>query len=164
MVGDDFEADVVGANNCGIRAIWYNPRTAEKHESPMHQTIHDLRSLPQVLDSFWNPTDLVGEWFGRYSKSCKRILDQPSMAVDYEILRVEKLDDPMWEVFEGASITTTFNRPAVASGRTGVFRPSSADNDIAGGLIGEIHWGWFYINLLIVQGGIARARAMGTNS
>jgi HAD superfamily hydrolase (TIGR01509 family) len=53
MVGDDFEADVVGANDCGIRAIWYNPRTAEKHESAMHQTIHDLRSLPQVLDSFW---------------------------------------------------------------------------------------------------------------
>jgi HAD superfamily hydrolase (TIGR01509 family) len=53
MVGDDFEADVVGANDCGLRAIWYNPRTAEKHESAMHQTIHDLRSLPQVLDSFW---------------------------------------------------------------------------------------------------------------
>lgn len=53
MVGDDFEADVAGANKCGIRAIWYNPRTAERHESAMHQTIHDLRSLPQVLDSFW---------------------------------------------------------------------------------------------------------------
>jgi HAD superfamily hydrolase (TIGR01509 family) len=53
MVGDDFEADVVGANKCGIRAIWYNLRTVEKHESAMHQTINDLRSLPQVLDSFW---------------------------------------------------------------------------------------------------------------
>jgi putative hydrolase of the HAD superfamily len=53
MVGDDFEADVVGANNCGIRAIWYNPRTDEKHESPMHRTVHDLRVLPQTLDSFW---------------------------------------------------------------------------------------------------------------
>jgi putative hydrolase of the HAD superfamily len=55
MVGDDFEADVIGANNCGIRAIWYNPCTAERHECAMHQTIHDLRSLPQLLDSFWNP-------------------------------------------------------------------------------------------------------------
>jgi putative hydrolase of the HAD superfamily len=53
MVGDDFEADVLGANNCGIRAIWYNPRTDERHEGAMLQTIHDLRSLPQVLDSFW---------------------------------------------------------------------------------------------------------------
>ncbi len=58
MVGDDFEADVVGANNCGIRAIWYNPRTDENRESAMHQTIHDLRSLPQILDSFWNPDNL----------------------------------------------------------------------------------------------------------
>lgn len=57
MVGDDFEADVIGANNCGIRAIWYNPRTVERQESAMHQTIHDLRSLPQILDSFWNPID-----------------------------------------------------------------------------------------------------------
>jgi HAD superfamily hydrolase (TIGR01509 family) len=53
MVGDDFEADVVGANNCGIRAIWYNPRTTERHVSDMHQTIHGLLSLPQVLDSFF---------------------------------------------------------------------------------------------------------------
>jgi putative hydrolase of the HAD superfamily len=60
MVGDDFEADVVGANNCGIRAIWYNPRTAERHESVMHQTIHDWLSLPQVLDSFWNPIEPSG--------------------------------------------------------------------------------------------------------
>jgi putative hydrolase of the HAD superfamily len=53
MVGDDFEADVLGANACGIRAIWYNPRTDERHESAMHQTIHDLRSLTKILDSFW---------------------------------------------------------------------------------------------------------------
>ena len=58
MVGDDFEADVVGANNCGIRAIWYNVRADEKRESPMHRTIYDLRSLPKTLDSFWNPGEL----------------------------------------------------------------------------------------------------------
>jgi putative hydrolase of the HAD superfamily len=60
MVGDDFEADVVGANKCGIRALWYNLRTAERHESTMHQTVHDLCSLPQILDSFWNPGNLSG--------------------------------------------------------------------------------------------------------
>jgi putative hydrolase of the HAD superfamily len=60
MVGDDFEADVIGANTCGIRAIWYNSRTEENRESPMHRTVHDLRTLPQVLDSFWNPGELSG--------------------------------------------------------------------------------------------------------
>jgi FMN phosphatase YigB (HAD superfamily) len=53
MIGDDFAADVRGANDCGIRAIWYNPRTDERRDSPMHQTVHDLRSLPQAVDSFW---------------------------------------------------------------------------------------------------------------
>jgi len=53
MVGDDFEADVIGANNCGIRAIWYNSRTEENRESPMHRTVHDLRALPQALETFW---------------------------------------------------------------------------------------------------------------
>lgn len=64
MVGDDFEADVVGANTCGIRAIWYNPRTSEMHASALHQTIHDLRCLPGMLDSFWNPVDTLGQGFG----------------------------------------------------------------------------------------------------
>jgi putative hydrolase of the HAD superfamily len=58
MVGDDFEADVLGANNCGIRAIWYNPRTDERRESPMHRTVHDLRSLPQAVDSFGSQSAL----------------------------------------------------------------------------------------------------------
>ncbi len=53
MIGDDFDADVVGANNRGIRAIWYTPRTTERYVSDMHQTIHDLRALPHTLDSFW---------------------------------------------------------------------------------------------------------------
>jgi putative hydrolase of the HAD superfamily len=57
MVGDDFEADVIGANNCSIRAVWYNPLSANDHESSMHRTIHDLRVLPQVLEAFWKPVN-----------------------------------------------------------------------------------------------------------
>ena len=48
MVGDDFDADVIGANNSGLRAIWYNPRTSEEREGDMHQTVHDLRQLPHA--------------------------------------------------------------------------------------------------------------------
>jgi putative hydrolase of the HAD superfamily len=48
MVGDDFDADVIGANNSGLRAIWYNPRTSQERESEMYQTVHDLRRLFQV--------------------------------------------------------------------------------------------------------------------
>lgn len=48
MVGDDFEADVKGANACGIKAVWFNSRTSENREGGMHQTIHDLRQLLQM--------------------------------------------------------------------------------------------------------------------
>jgi putative hydrolase of the HAD superfamily len=48
MVGDDFDADVMGANACGIKAVWYNPRTSEEREGEMYQTVHDLRQLPRA--------------------------------------------------------------------------------------------------------------------
>lgn len=48
MVGDDFVADVVGANNCGIRAIWVNLLTSEEREGEMYQTVHDLDQLPHA--------------------------------------------------------------------------------------------------------------------
>ncbi len=55
MVGDDFQADVAGANACGIRAIWLNARSAEEQTGPLVQTIHHLRALPQALDAFFEP-------------------------------------------------------------------------------------------------------------
>lgn len=48
MVGDDFAADVVGANRSGIRAIWYNPYTSEERENDTYQTVHDLGRLLHV--------------------------------------------------------------------------------------------------------------------
>jgi putative hydrolase of the HAD superfamily len=53
LVGDDEQADVAGANACGIRAVWYNARTADVRRGPLVQTVHDLRDLPRTLDSFW---------------------------------------------------------------------------------------------------------------
>lgn len=54
MVGDDFGADVLGANRCGIRAIWFNSRSDEVRTGEMYRTIHDLRALPAELDSLWD--------------------------------------------------------------------------------------------------------------
>lgn len=56
LVGDDFQADVLGANQSGLRAIWYNPRSAEKRSASLHRSIHDLRELPALLalPAFWN--------------------------------------------------------------------------------------------------------------
>jgi FMN phosphatase YigB (HAD superfamily) len=52
MVGDNFEADVLGANRSGIRAVWFNEQGDETRTGEMYQTIHDLRSLPQALETF----------------------------------------------------------------------------------------------------------------
>lgn len=49
MVGDNYEADILGANRCGIRAIWLNRRDQEIRVTKMVQTIHQLTDLPTVL-------------------------------------------------------------------------------------------------------------------
>jgi FMN phosphatase YigB (HAD superfamily) len=51
MIGDSFEKDVQGANEAGIRAIWFNPYTQETRTNSFHRTIHVLSELPGVLAS-----------------------------------------------------------------------------------------------------------------
>jgi FMN phosphatase YigB (HAD superfamily) len=53
MVGDNYAADVLGANNLGMQAVWYNHRTRESRSGDLHQTIHDLRDLHKILND-WN--------------------------------------------------------------------------------------------------------------
>jgi HAD superfamily hydrolase (TIGR01662 family) len=52
MVGDDFEADILAANRCGLRAVWFNPRSPETRQGELFRTIHDLRTLPDSLTAF----------------------------------------------------------------------------------------------------------------
>ncbi len=49
MVGDDFHADVEGAIQCGLRAIWYNPFSDDQRKGKGYTTIHDLRKLSLVV-------------------------------------------------------------------------------------------------------------------
>jgi putative hydrolase of the HAD superfamily len=52
MVGDNYEADVLGANACGFRAIWFNEHSLEVREDDLHRTIHALDTLPVALKGF----------------------------------------------------------------------------------------------------------------
>ncbi len=52
MVGDSYEADVLGANACGMRAIWFNEHSLEECSGELQRTIHDLRALPEALKDF----------------------------------------------------------------------------------------------------------------
>ena len=53
MVGDDFEKDILGANRCGIKAVWFNPQSSDIQTGDMYRTINDLRSLPGVILDFF---------------------------------------------------------------------------------------------------------------
>ena len=50
MVGDDFEADVQGANRSGLHAYWYTPRSQEIRQGEQYQSFTDLRQLPALLE------------------------------------------------------------------------------------------------------------------
>ena len=52
MVGDDFDNDVLGANHCGIRGIWFNEHSTEARKNNLHCTIHELDTLPEALKDF----------------------------------------------------------------------------------------------------------------
>jgi len=57
MVGDDFHADILGANKTGIKSVWYNWRTPFNKQNKMYCTIHDLRDLRVALDNLICPSD-----------------------------------------------------------------------------------------------------------
>lgn len=49
MIGDSWDADIIGANNAGMASIWYNP---EKKETPKDRTtipIHIIYSLKDII-------------------------------------------------------------------------------------------------------------------
>ena len=52
MVGDNYETDVLGANACGLRAIWFNEHSLEMRVGGLYRTIHALRELPGCLETF----------------------------------------------------------------------------------------------------------------
>jgi FMN phosphatase YigB (HAD superfamily) len=41
--------DVLGANACGMRAIWFNEHSLEERQAVLHRSIHSLAALPEVL-------------------------------------------------------------------------------------------------------------------
>ncbi|MFV0421405.1 HAD family hydrolase [Oleidesulfovibrio sp.] len=59
MVGDDYMADIWGANQLGIRGVWFNRRTNERREGKLYTTMFDFRELPELLAGL-GFTDVTG--------------------------------------------------------------------------------------------------------
>ena len=73
------------------------------------------------------------------------------MNPEYHINPVEKPTDEMWDVI-GGGINEYNKKHGGPDGFQHLCLALYApDGKVAGGLIGEIYWGWFYINLLLVR-------------
>lgn len=70
---------------------------------------------------------------------------------EYHIERVERPDDPIWTAIGGGIDEFNNQQAGDSHGKSVCFVLYSPDREIAGGLIGNTHWNWFYINLLIVR-------------
>lgn len=72
------------------------------------------------------------------------------MKSDYHILPVEKPTDEMWEVIGGGINQYNQQRGGPEGFQHLCFALYGPDGKVAGGLIGEIYWGWLYINLMFI--------------
>lgn len=56
MIGDNEEADVIGAKKSGLDAIWFNPK--QKKSKHNHMVVKDLIEIPMLVDKI-NLTTLI---------------------------------------------------------------------------------------------------------
>jgi GNAT superfamily N-acetyltransferase len=73
------------------------------------------------------------------------------MDQEYQIVSMDKPDDAAWSAIGGG--LHHYNKQQAGDNQFQYlcFVLRSPEQEIAGGLIGEIHWGWLYINLLYLQ-------------
>ena len=73
------------------------------------------------------------------------------MAEGYQVLYVEKPDDLVWNIIGGGIRDYNKEQAGPDQGKLLCFALFTPNQEIAGGIIGETHWQWFYINLLWVR-------------
>lgn len=73
------------------------------------------------------------------------------MEKEYQIVNVGKPDNAIWEFIGGGIDEYNTQKGGPAEGGSVCFILYTPEKQIAGGLIGSVHWGWFYINLLFIK-------------
>lgn len=73
------------------------------------------------------------------------------MQTNFHISPVEKPTDEMWDVIGGGISQYNSQHGGPEGFQHLCFALFDAEGKVAGGLIGEIYWGWLYINLLFVR-------------
>lgn len=70
------------------------------------------------------------------------------MDEQYNIAYVDKPDNAVWGAIGGGINDYNEEQGGPSKGKLLCFVLYGPDQDIVGGLIGETHWDWFYVNLL----------------
>ena len=73
------------------------------------------------------------------------------MNEEYKIVQVEKPDDNMWGVIGGGIHNFNEQQAGDQQYKRICFVLRSPDDEVVGGLIGDLYWGWFYVDLLFVK-------------
>lgn len=73
------------------------------------------------------------------------------MNTAYQIQPVEKPTDEMWEVIGGGINHYNQQHGGPDGFQHLCFALYAPDGKVAGGLIGEVYWGWLYISLLFLR-------------
>ncbi len=78
------------------------------------------------------------------------------MSTEYRIEPVEKPTDEMWDVIGGGIGQYNTQHGGPEGFQHLCLALYDAEGKVVGGLIGEIYWGWLYINLLFIQDELRR--------
>lgn len=70
--------------------------------------------------------------------------------MDYTVVDYGRPDDTVWEVVGGGIGAYNDEKAGESHGKSLCFVLRGPDGAIVGGLVGETHWDWFYISLLII--------------
>ena len=73
------------------------------------------------------------------------------MTEDYQILYIEKPDDSVWGVVGGGIHNYNEQHGGESHGKMLCYVLYAPDQSLVGGLIGQTHWDWFYIDLLFLK-------------
>ncbi len=73
------------------------------------------------------------------------------MSEAYSIESVETPTNPMWEAIGGGIHQYNVQQAGEPHGKSVCIVLYGPNREIGGGLIGEIHWDWFYINLMFLK-------------
>ena len=69
----------------------------------------------------------------------------------YEIVYVEKPDESIWGAIGGGLHQYNIEKARDGHGKLLCYILYTPEQEVVGGIIGETHWDWFYINLMFVK-------------